>query len=50
MEEDNQILSLDCNFDGSLYATGGKDLKVHYLFNSYIYLFRYEYMMRNLKL
>lgn len=28
VEEDNQVLSLDYNYDGSYFATGGKDLKV----------------------
>jgi hypothetical protein len=28
LEENNSVLAMDFNFDGSLFATGGRDFKV----------------------
>lgn len=57
IEPDNQVLALDYNVNGDIFATGGKDFKVsRHLFISeiiadfYFFLFRFDYMMnqRNL--
>jgi len=32
LENGNSVLALDFNFDGSLFATGGKDFHVLYIY------------------